>query len=79
LPLRDLGEAAGGLREPRLQRAIGVVYRPDTERESHYVHARLPAQFDALIHLDETRALEPMERTAGWERGELPETYPTGI
>jgi erythromycin esterase-like protein/predicted phosphoribosyltransferase len=79
LTLRDLGEAAGGLQEPRLERAIGVIYRPDTERVSHYLRARLPAQFDAVIHLDETRALEPLERTAGWERGEMPETYPTGM
>jgi erythromycin esterase-like protein len=79
LLLRDLGEAAGGLREARLQRAIGVIYRPDTERVSHYFRSQLPAQFDAIIHLDETRALEPMERTAGWDRGELPETYPSGV
>jgi len=79
LTLGDLGEAAGGLREPHLQRAIGVVYLPGTERVSHYFHARLPSQFDALMHLDETRALEPLERTATWERGELPETYPTGM
>jgi erythromycin esterase-like protein len=77
--LGELGEAAGGLREPRLQRAIGVVYLPGTERVSHYFHARLPNQFDALMHLDETRALEPLERTASWDRGELPETYPTGL
>ena len=79
LPLRDLGEAAGGLAEPRLHRAIGVVYRPDTERVSHYFVSRLPGQYDAILHLDETRALEPMERSAEWERGELPETYPTGL
>jgi erythromycin esterase-like protein len=79
LTLGDLGEAAGGLREPRLQRAIGVVYLPGTERVSHYFHARLPSQFDAMMHLDETRALEPLERTATWDRGELPETFPTGL
>jgi erythromycin esterase-like protein len=76
---RRLGEAAGALYEARLHRAIGVVYRPDTERASHYYHSRLPAQFDAVIHVDETRALEPLERTAGWERGELPDTFPTGL
>jgi erythromycin esterase-like protein len=79
LTLGDLGEAAGALREPRLQRAIGVVYLPGTERVSHYSHARLPSQFDAIMHLDETRALEPLERTATWDRGELPETFPTGL
>jgi erythromycin esterase-like protein len=79
LPMRDLGEAAGALREPRLHRAIGVIYRPDTERRSHYFASNLPAQYDAILHLDETRALEPLERTARWEQGELPETYPTGL
>jgi erythromycin esterase-like protein len=80
LPLRDLGEAAGGLHEARLQRAIGVIYRPDTERQSHYFTARLPRQFDAILHLDQTRALEPMERSVSWEEGdEPPETYPTGL
>jgi erythromycin esterase-like protein/predicted phosphoribosyltransferase len=63
----------------RLQRAIGVIYRPETERISHYFHARIADQFDAVIHLDETHALEPLERTSGWETGELPETYPWGV
>ena len=64
---------------PRLERAIGVIYRPETERASHYFHARLPAQFDAVLHFDRTRAVEPLERTAEWEAGEVPETFPTGI
>jgi erythromycin esterase-like protein len=63
----------------RLERAIGVVYRPETERMSHYFHARVARQFDAVIHLDETRALEPLERTSEWDAGELPETYPFGV
>jgi erythromycin esterase-like protein len=63
----------------RLERAIGVVYRPETERVSHYFHARLAQQFDAVIHLDETHAVEPLERTSEWERGELPDTYPWGL
>src|SRR5690606_12659748 len=46
LILRELGEASGALHEARLQRAIGVVYRPETERASHYFHVSLPAQFD---------------------------------
>src|ERR687891_1019426 len=49
------------LREPRLERAIGVIYRPETERLSHYFRARLPDQFDAVLHIDETSALEPLE------------------
>ena len=79
LVLSELGEAAGALREARLQRAIGVIYRPDSERISHYFHARLPEQFDAIVHVDQTRALEPLERTADWERGEVPETFPAGL
>ena len=67
------------LRVPRLERAIGVIYRPETERQSHYFEARLGEQFDVVIHLDRTRALEPLERTAMWDRGEPPETYPTGV
>jgi erythromycin esterase-like protein len=68
-----------GLRQPRLQRAIGVIYRPETERWSHYFEARLSEQFDAVLHFDETRAVEPLERASSWEVGELPETYPSGV
>jgi erythromycin esterase-like protein len=64
--------------EPLLQRAIGVVYRPETERASHYFNARLGDQFDAMIHFDTTRAVEPLERTPRWETGEW-ETYPSGM
>jgi erythromycin esterase-like protein len=64
---------------PRLERAIGVIYRPETERQSHYFEARLDRQFDAVIHLDRTRALEPLERTSRWDRGEPPETFPSGV
>jgi erythromycin esterase-like protein len=63
----------------RLERAIGVIYRPETERLSHYFDARLAEQFDAVIHIDETSALEPLERTSEWEVGELPETYPWAV
>ena len=67
------------LKGRRLERAIGVVYRPETERISHYFHARIAQQFDALIHIDETTAVEPLERSSEWEHGELPATYPTGV
>jgi erythromycin esterase-like protein len=68
------------LREPLLERAIGVIYRPETERQSHYFRARVSEQFDAVIHIDETRAVEPLERTARWETGdEAAETFPTGF
>ena len=66
------------LRTPRLERAIGVIYRPETERQIHYFLARIASQFDAVIHLDETRAVEPLERTAGWEFGEPSETLSPG-
>ncbi|HEX2059832.1 MAG TPA: erythromycin esterase family protein [Thermoanaerobaculia bacterium] len=79
LTFRGDSIAADELREPRLQRAIGVIYRPDTERQSHYFHAQLPFQFDAIIHFDETRAVEPLERTARWHAGEAPETFPSGV
>ena len=69
---------AADLEGQALQRAIGVVYRPQTERLSHYFHAAAGEQFDAVIHIDETRALEPLE---AWARDEmdLPETYPSGV
>jgi erythromycin esterase-like protein/predicted phosphoribosyltransferase len=69
-------QAAQVLRSARAERAIGVIYRPATERQSHYFRSRVADQFDAVIHIEETRAVEPLERTAGWERGEVPETYP---
>jgi erythromycin esterase-like protein len=71
-------ELATALAGPRLERAIGVLYRPATERASHYFTARLPDQFDVVVHVDRTRALEPLEK---WARHEvdLPETYPTGV
>ena len=77
----DLGDhsAARALEGPRLQRAIGVIYRPDTERWIHYFSARLPAQFDAIVHVDRTEALTPLDRSAGWDEGEPPETWPTAL
>ena len=79
LPLRDPGEALGALREPRLERAIGVIYRPETERASHYFNARVADQFDAIVHLDRTRAVEPLDRVERWTPLEPPESFPTGI
>jgi len=79
LSLGEQNESTTLLMNERLQRAIGVIYRPETERFSHYFESRLPEQFDAIIHFDQTRALEPLERTSEWERGELPETYPSGV
>ncbi len=78
LPLRG-GAPAAALEQPLLERAIGVIYHPETERISHYFHADLANQFDAVVHFDHTRAVEPLEPTAGWTRGEPPETYPTAL
>ncbi|MEQ9551974.1 MAG: erythromycin esterase family protein [Coleofasciculus sp. G3-WIS-01] len=79
LNLKEQNPAVQGLHQPRLERAIGVIYLPETERISHYFQARLPEQFDAMIHFDETRAVEPLERTPEWDRGEVPETFPMGV
>jgi len=67
------------LRGPLLERAIGVVYRPEMERASHWFGARLADQFDAVVHIDRTTAVEPLERSALWDAGEAPETYPSGL
>ena len=79
LALRNDGQVALALRGPRLERAIGVIYLPRLERISHYFFARLPEQFDAILHFDETRAVNPLDRTETWEAGEPPETYPTSV
>jgi len=67
------------LDRPLLERAIGVIYLPETERLSHYFHARLAAQFDAVIHVDTTRALDALPDHGVPAAPELPETYPEGI
>jgi erythromycin esterase-like protein len=79
LDLRRDSELAEALGEVRLERAIGVVYRPRSERASHYFEARLPQQFDAVLHFDVTQAVEPLDRTAGWDTGEPAETFPSGL
>jgi len=78
LPMTDPAVAAV-VAEPRLERAIGVVYRPQTERASHYFPARLDRQFDVVVHLDRTSALQPLDDIAAWDPLEPAETYPTGI
>jgi erythromycin esterase-like protein len=74
---RDLRE---GLMEPRLERFIGVIYRPETERWSHYSEAILPKQFDAYLWFDETSAVTLLagEQRPG-EHVETEETYPFGL
>lgn len=77
LLLRE-GPVREALATERLERAIGVIYRPESERASHYFRVRLPAQFDAVLHIDRTTALEPLERWAV-EEADLPETFPSGV
>ncbi|MBU3686204.1 MAG: hypothetical protein FGM25_07365 [Mycobacterium sp.] len=77
--MHDGSPAAGALEVVRLGRAIGVIYLPQTERQSHYFHVRPSDQFDAMIHIDSSRALEPLEPTSVWVAGENPETFPTGL
>jgi erythromycin esterase-like protein len=79
LELRSQVQHEALLREPRLERFIGVIYRPETERQSHYYRAVVSDQFDALLHFDHSRAVEPLERTATWAVPEVPETFPTGV
>lgn len=70
---RDLGHS---LAKPRLERAIGVIYRPETELVSHYFEANLPQQFDRYFWFEVTRAVTPLE---AWSGGGYPETYPFGL
>jgi erythromycin esterase-like protein len=77
--LESQSEVRPHLLKSRLERAIGVIYRPATERLSHYFDATLPEQFDAVLHFDETRAVEPLAINAEWQAGEVPETYPFGV
>lgn len=79
LILRGASWLPGVLSQEMLERAIGVIYLPESERTSHYFQARLANQFDAVIHIDKTRAVEPLERISQWEAGEFPETYPSAV
>ena len=69
-------ELRTALREVRLERAIGVVYRPETELASHYFHATLPYQFDDYVWFDESSALQPLPTS---ELAGMPETWPFGL
>ena len=79
LPRRDEAALRSLVASQRLQRAIGVIYRPDTERQSHYFYTRLAQQYDAVIHIDDTSAVEPLDVGPVWIDGEAPETFPSGI
>ena len=73
------GELATLLEAERPQRAIGVIYRPETERMSHYFDVRLARQFDLLLHVDETHAVVPLDAPDHWPQPHASETYPTGL
>jgi erythromycin esterase-like protein/predicted phosphoribosyltransferase len=80
LDLRNPGGVTETLAEPRLERAIGVIYKPETERFSHYFHAILPRQFDTVLHIDRTSAVQPIDADPGFEApDEMPETWPFGV
>jgi erythromycin esterase-like protein len=79
LNLREDNDAVEALAEPRLERAIGVIYRPETELASHYLRTDLASQFDAVLHFDRTRAVEPLDTSPQWRREDLAETFPTGL
>jgi erythromycin esterase-like protein len=72
----DRGALREALARPRLERAIGVIYRPETEFYSHYFEAVLSDQFDAYVWFEETKAVTPLgsERPHG-----VPDTYPFGV
>ncbi|NEX61120.1 erythromycin esterase family protein [Noviherbaspirillum galbum] len=62
-----------------LERAIGVIYLPQSERISHYFQARPARQFDAIIHVDTTSALRPLDKSSHWNDDEVPDTFPSGM
>ncbi|KAF0973078.1 hypothetical protein FDP41_008742 [Naegleria fowleri] len=72
-------ELVAELANTREERAIGVVYRPKTERHSHYFGAQVSKQFDALIHFNVTKAVHPLDTKHEWAKKELEETYPSGL
>jgi len=76
LPLH--GELLAPLTVDRLERVIGVVYRPETERNSHYLASSLARQFDAVLHVDASHALQPLDRPANWPKPGEAQTYPSG-
>jgi erythromycin esterase-like protein len=79
LNIRPNADLSRGLDSPMLERAIGVIYRPETERYSHYFEAHLARQFDSIIHFDETTAVTALEAVSEHDETEMPETYPSGV
>jgi erythromycin esterase-like protein len=79
LPLRGGNSVLSSVGQRYLERAVGVIYRPESERQSHYFHADVAHQFDAVIHIDDTLALRPLEHSVHWSNEEEAETYPFGV
>lgn len=79
LDLRPTNAATAFLAERRLQRAIGVVYRPQTERQSHYLQGSLTGQFDFVLHFDRTTGVSPLPALETAKAPDLDETYPSGL
>jgi erythromycin esterase-like protein len=79
LRLTGQDQLSTALAGARLERAIGVIYRPDTELASHYFLATLPDQFDAVVHVDRSRAVRPLDAPYDWEPSGEPETFPSGV
>ncbi|MES2536120.1 MAG: erythromycin esterase family protein [Pseudomonadota bacterium] len=79
LPIRTGESTSAALTSRRLERAIGVIYLPQTERASHYFHADMANQFDVVIHVDRTSAVKPLDPSPHWTHAEIPETYPSGL
>jgi erythromycin esterase-like protein len=79
LPIRTREPVPDPLDSRRLERAIGVIYLPETERASHYFHADMANQFDVVIHVDQTSAVKPLDPSPHWTHEEIPETYPSGL
>jgi erythromycin esterase-like protein len=79
LNLKQENDVVRELEKPRLERAIGVIYQPLTERRSHYFYARFPNQFDAVIHIDDTKGVQPLDRMEHEDNIEPPETYPSAL
>lgn len=78
LGIRGSPAVKGVLTAPRLQRAIGVIYKPATERQSHYFESCLANQYDGLVFFRESNALVPLEKTSRWKGGEE-ESFPSGL
>jgi erythromycin esterase-like protein len=81
LPIRGCAPVRQALPERLLERAIGVIYRPESERLSHYFNTHLARQFDGVIHVDRSSAVKPLEASPLWtpDQAEMAETYPSGL